>query len=59
MFVAGRAITGAGFAGFIGGVFTISTHILPLRKRPFHCGILGGVEGVGVLGAPMLGGLLD
>ncbi|KAF1846318.1 efflux pump antibiotic resistance protein [Cucurbitaria berberidis CBS 394.84] len=39
MFVAGRAITGVGFAGIIRGFFTILTHIVPLRKRPFYCGM--------------------
>jgi MFS family permease len=58
MFVAGRAITGAGFAGIIGGFFAILTHILPLRKRPFYCGILGGIESIAVLTAPILGGFL-
>ncbi|KAH7392460.1 major facilitator superfamily transporter [Phaeosphaeria sp. MPI-PUGE-AT-0046c] len=58
MFVVGRAFTGAGFAGLIGGIFTVITYILPLRKRPFYCGILGGVEAVAMLVAPILGGVL-
>jgi MFS family permease len=58
MFIIGRAITGAGFAGIIGGFFTILTHILPLRKRPLYCGILGGVESIAILAAPILGGVL-
>jgi MFS family permease len=58
MFIVGRAITGAGFAGIIGGFFTILIHILPLRKRPFYCGMLGGVESLAVLAAPILGGVL-
>jgi MFS family permease len=57
-FVVGRAFTGVGFAGLIGGIFTVITYILPLRKRPFYCGILGGVEAVAMLVAPILGGVL-
>ncbi|KAF2993243.1 hypothetical protein E8E13_000249 [Curvularia kusanoi] len=59
MFIVGRAITGAGYAGIIGGTFVILTHILPLRKRPFYCGMLGGVESAAVLAAPILGGVLS
>ncbi|GIJ89478.1 hypothetical protein Asppvi_008420 [Aspergillus pseudoviridinutans] len=58
MFVLGRAVTGAGFAGIIGGFFTILVHILPLRRRPFFCGILGIIESVAILAAPIVGGLL-
>jgi MFS family permease len=58
MFVVGRAVTGAGFAGIIGGFFTILVHILPLRRRPFFCGILGIIESVAILAAPIVGGLL-
>lgn len=58
MFIVGRAITGAGYAGIIGGSFVILTYILPLRKRPLYCGMLGGVESAAVLAAPILGGVL-
>lgn len=58
MFIVGRAITGASYAGIIGGSFVILTLVLPLRKRPFYCGILGGVESAAVLAAPILGGVL-
>lgn len=58
MFVLGRAVSGVGFAGIYGGLYTILTHILPLRRRPLFCGILGGVESVAVLAAPIIGGAL-
>ena len=35
MFVVGRAVTGMGFAGIIGGFFTILGYIIPLQRRPF------------------------
>jgi MFS family permease len=56
MFVAGRAITGIGFAGIIGGLFTILVYVLPLRRRPFYCGLLGMIESIAILAAPIIGG---
>ncbi|KAE8422257.1 major facilitator superfamily transporter [Aspergillus pseudocaelatus] len=58
MFVVGRAVTGAAFAGIIGGLFTILVYILPLHRRPFFCGLLGIIESVAILAAPIVGGLL-
>lgn len=58
MFVAGRAVTGVGFAGILGGLYTILTHILPLRRRPLFCGALGGVESLAIIAAPIVGGAL-
>ncbi|KAJ5486142.1 hypothetical protein N7530_000442 [Penicillium desertorum] len=58
MFVAGRAVTGVGFAGILGGLYTILTHILPLRRRPLFCGVLGGVESLAIIAAPIVGGAL-
>lgn len=58
MFVAGRAVTGAGFAGIISGFFIMLTHILPLRRRPLFCGVLGGIESVAIIAAPIVGGAL-
>ncbi|GFG05305.1 putative HC-toxin efflux carrier TOXA [Aspergillus lentulus] len=58
MFIVGRAVTGTGFAGIIGGLFTILVYILPLRRRPFFCGVLGMVESLAILAAPIIGGVL-
>ena len=58
MFIAGRAITGIGFAGIISGFFVILSHVLPLRRRPFFCGLLGGLESLAILAAPIIGGVL-
>lgn len=51
-------MTGIGFAGVIGGVFVILVHILPLRRRPFFCGIVSVIESAAVLAAPIIGGTL-
>ncbi|TQS33572.1 hypothetical protein Golomagni_06078, partial [Golovinomyces magnicellulatus] len=58
MFIAGRAVSGAGFAGIISGFFIVLTHILPLRRRPFFCGVLGGIESIAIIAAPIVGGAL-
>jgi MFS family permease len=57
-FIAGRAITGLGCAGILGGMFTILTRSFPLRQRPLVGGIAGGVETLASLAAPLLGGAL-
>ncbi|EFQ96977.1 major facilitator superfamily transporter [Nannizzia gypsea CBS 118893] len=58
MLILGRAVTGVGFAGLIGGLFIILVYILPLHRRPFFCGLFGMVESAAVLAAPIVGGLL-
>ncbi|ETS78422.1 hypothetical protein PFICI_10484 [Pestalotiopsis fici W106-1] len=58
MFIIGRAVSGIGFAGIIGGVLNIISHIMPLRKRPLYCGMLSGVESAAVIAAPIVGGAL-
>lgn len=59
MFVLVRAVTGASFAGIIGGFFTILVNILPLRRRPFFCGISSIIESAAILAAPIVDGLLN
>lgn len=57
-FIAGRAITGFGCAGILGGMFAVLTRSFPLRKRPLVGGIAGGVETLACLAAPLIGGAL-
>lgn len=57
-FIVGRAVTGLGVAGILGGMFAILTRAFPLRKRPMMGGLLGGVETVASLAAPLVGGVL-
>lgn len=57
-FIAGRAISGFGCAGMLGGLFTIFTQAFPLRKRPLIGGIAGGIETLSCVAAPLIGGVL-
>lgn len=57
-FIVGRAITGFGCAGIVSGIFTVLTRCFPLRHRPLASGIVGGVETLASLAAPLVGGAL-
>lgn len=58
MLVIGRAVAGLGSAGLFSGCFVILVQSVPLRRRPMFMGIMGGVEGVATLAAPLIGGAL-
>lgn len=58
MFIAGRAITGAGSAGFLSGCFVLLARIVPLEKRPTWQSIFYGFELVFTNVAPTIGGVL-
>lgn len=57
-FIAGRALAGLGSAGVMGGMFAVMTQTFPLSRRPFIAGMLGGVETVASVSAPLIGGVL-
>ncbi|KAM5347578.1 hypothetical protein ACJ41O_007402 [Fusarium nematophilum] len=56
--VVGRAVAGLGSAGLFAGCFLIFVQSIPLRRRPMFLGVMGGVEGVATIAAPLLGGAL-
>ncbi|SMQ49437.1 unnamed protein product [Zymoseptoria tritici ST99CH_3D7] len=58
MFVAGRAVTGVGFAGLLSGVFAVLNEVLPRQKRPVFAASLACVESVAIIAAPIVGGAL-
>ncbi|KKZ63066.1 hypothetical protein EMCG_02567 [[Emmonsia] crescens] len=58
MLVVGRAVAGLGSAGLFSGCFVILVQSIPLRRRPMFVGVMGGIEGVATLAAPLLGGAL-
>ena len=58
MLVLGRAVAGLGSAGLLSGCFVILVQSIPLRRRPMFVGVMGGIEGVATLAAPILGGAL-
>ncbi|KAI1173416.1 efflux pump antibiotic resistance protein [Nemania sp. FL0916] len=56
--VVGRAVAGLGSAGIFSGCFVILVQSVPLHRRPIFLGVVGGIEGVATLAAPLLGGAL-
>lgn len=58
MLIVGRAVTGLGSAGLLSGCFVILVQSTPLRRRPMFTGVMGAVEGLATLSAPLLGGAL-
>lgn len=55
--IVGRAITGVGAAGVLGGCYTIIAFSVEPVKRPAFTGILGATYGVASVVGPLLGGV--
>ena len=58
MLVVGRAIAGLGSAGLLSGCFVILVQSTPLHQRPMFTGMMGAIEGLATLSAPLLGGAI-
>ncbi|KAI9172728.1 MFS-type efflux pump MFS1 [Paramyrothecium foliicola] len=58
VFVLGRAITGLGRGAINGGMFKLLRFCFPLSKQPVINSIVGGVQSVGFVLAPTIGGAL-
>ena len=58
MLVVGRAVTGLGNAGLLSGCFVILVQTMPLRRRPLFVGALCALESLGIVAAPLIGGVL-
>ncbi|KAI0964897.1 major facilitator superfamily domain-containing protein [Xylaria arbuscula] len=56
MFIVGRAIAGFGGAGIINGALTIVSGSSPMEKRPALIGITMGVNQLGLIIGPLIGG---
>ncbi|KAI0198064.1 major facilitator superfamily domain-containing protein [Astrocystis sublimbata] len=56
MFIVGRAIAGFGGAGIINGALTIISGSSPMGKRPGLIGITMGVNQLGLIIGPLIGG---
>ncbi|PYH99512.1 efflux pump antibiotic resistance protein [Aspergillus ellipticus CBS 707.79] len=56
MLIVGRAVAGLGSAGLLSGCFVILVQSTPLRRRPMFTGMIGAIEGLATLSAPLLGG---
>ncbi|KAJ5726008.1 uncharacterized protein N7483_007365 [Penicillium malachiteum] len=57
VFIIGRALSGLGAAGVLTGWVILTRLALPLEKRPLVTGIVGSMEGVAIVIAPLLGGV--
>lgn len=58
MFILGRAVAGVGSVGLVTGSYMIVTQSFPSRTRPFWTAVVGSSQFVGIVSAPLLGGLL-
>jgi MFS family permease len=58
MLIVGRAVAGVGFAGLLSGCYAELVYIVPLRRRPIWISVLGALESVAIVGAPLLGGVV-
>lgn len=57
-FIVGRAIAGVGCGAFSGGLLKLLRHCFPLRKQALMVGLAGGCQSVGLVIAPVLGGIM-
>ncbi|KAJ5785989.1 MFS general substrate transporter [Penicillium pulvis] len=58
MLIVGRAIAGMGSSGVLNGAATILSASVPLEKRALYFGIVGSCGQIGVVGSPLIGGVL-
>ncbi|KAH8662601.1 major facilitator superfamily domain-containing protein [Xylariales sp. PMI_506] len=57
-FILGRAVAGVGAAGLGTGSIVILTQCFPLHKRSVWITVLGSVQLMGIISAPLVGGVL-
>lgn len=55
-FILARAVSGCGGCGMGNGGFIIMTHTFPNEKRPIWMGVIGMVQTVSMVAAPLIGG---
>lgn len=58
VFIAGRAIAGAGGAGLFNGSMIIVYAMVEAQKRPVMMGIMIGISQIGLVAGPLIGGAL-
>ena len=56
--ITGRAITGLGGAGVLGGVYVIVAYIVSPPKQAAYLGLTGAVFSIASVAGPLLGGVL-
>ena len=58
VFIFGRAVQGIGTSGIISGALIVISRIVPLQKRSILGGMVGSMEGIAMIAAPLIGGAL-
>lgn len=58
MLIVGRAVAGMGASGLQNGAMTILAACVPMSKRPALLGVMMGVSQLGLVGGPLVGGVL-
>jgi hypothetical protein len=56
--ILGRAVQGLGTSGILSGGLIIMSQVVPLRLRPVLTSAIGAMEGVAMVSAPIIGGVL-
>ena len=54
--IVGRAVAGFGSAGIFSGAQILCAYTVPLEKRAFYTGLIGGTYGIASVIGPLLGG---
>ncbi|KAF2120200.1 major facilitator superfamily transporter [Lophiotrema nucula] len=57
-FIIGRAVSGLGASGLLNGALTIIAAAVPMHQRPALIGVVMLVGQIGMVGGPVLGGVL-
>jgi MFS family permease len=58
MFIVGRAIAGLGSSAMGTGMVKMLRHLFPMSKQAFWGGVVGGIQSIGLVAAPVIGGVL-
>ncbi|KAK4212527.1 major facilitator superfamily domain-containing protein [Rhypophila decipiens] len=58
IFILGRGVQGVGTSGILSGGLIIIAQVVPLHLRSILTGIIGAMEGIAMISAPVIGGAL-
>jgi MFS family permease len=58
MLISGRAVAGLGAAGLLNGALQVVASVVPLKKRPLYLTLFSGIQSLGTVVGPLMGGAL-